>query len=233
MKAFLATSLLALAGACTPQSGTVGPQGPVGSTGPAGPAGLPGPQGLAGPAGATGPQGTQGPQGPQGATGPAGPMPTGCADGTIEQVFGTAGNMAGCDCKNAGCKIAARDAAGLCAPGWHVCDLSQWNTRRASTLSAKVRILRAQLVACGTGCGNDSLAASDDICKGYGCGVTGTKYSVFGAGPTLDDEDCGTSWNTGTSWGNVMRLKSNSASTAGKAQCLAEDPVAAGVLCCL
>lgn len=59
---------VALAMACKPQTGAVGPEGPAGPVGPAGPQGTPGPQG------APGPQGEPGPTGPAGAQGDAAPV---------------------------------------------------------------------------------------------------------------------------------------------------------------
>src|SRR5687768_12170868 len=139
--------VLALAG-CDEQ-GVV--QGPPGVSGPPGPQGEPGPPGVAGQPGLTGPQGPIGPQGSTGPVGPQGPkgdpgtlaIPIGSADGTVEQDWGT--SMKGCDCTGNSCKVAVREAGMLCAPGWHVCNLTEWNANRGASLSQQRRYLKAVL----------------------------------------------------------------------------------------
>lgn len=161
-------------------------------TGPQGPQGLPGPQGGVGP------------QGPPGPAGPAGPYASfnGCEDGTVEQAW--TANMVGCDWNLADggtLPLTARTAATLCSPSWHVCEVGEWNARRATTLSNANRYIRGQ-ISCNT-CNGDAFVANSaaDLCEFS----TGCNYSyVMYVSPSMQDIYC-PGWPAGINNGNVNR----------------------------
>ncbi len=126
--------------------------------------------------------------------------------------------MVGCDCEGTSCQTAVHDAAGLCAAGWHVCHLPDWNAWWSGQASNKNRYLIASEVAFCNGCSNDVLGDGSEICgpNGPACAA----WSAFFVGPAEDDVVCGTSWPTGLSNGNVSRSVWDGSSMN---DCLAHD----------
>jgi len=203
--------------------------GPKGDPGPAGPAGPDGPQGVQGMTGMTGPQGPQGPYA----------SPNGCNDGTVEQTW--TADMVGCDfsTRSDGGVIAlpVRNAAALCSAGWHVCDVTEWNARRSTTLSAVNRYVRGRINC--NGCPGDIVvdSTSADLCDHNPTGCV-SSYAFY-VSPTMQDAFC-SPWPAGVNAGNLNRPGgvNNADPNLAKSYCLSFSGVQSaavsvtGTMCC-
>ena len=200
-----------------------------------------GAQGDPGSPGPTGPQGEQGVPGTPGSQGPPGPVasPDGCDDGTVEQSWTE--DMVGCDYASysdgGAVTLPVRQAASVCAPGWHVCEVGEWNERRMAAASDANRYIRAR-ITCG-GCGGDQVAgsASADLCEFNGqTPACNTSYPFF-VGPTLQDAFC-PGWPAGNGAGNLGRIAgfANADPNIAKAMCLSSSGSGiveiVGTMCC-
>ena len=179
--------------------------------------------------GPPGPSGPEGPQGPQG-EGPPGPLPTGCTDATIEQQFTP--NMVGCDLPRFSdggvIVLPIRDAASLCAPGWHICELTEWNAGRFTTVSQVNRYVRVRMT-CVTCSGDVLLPGAVDLCDWNPTPCNQTW--VFFVGPVPQDIGCANTWPAGINNGNVGRAATYGAAgdaDTARAQCLTYSGQATG-----
>jgi hypothetical protein len=219
--------VLALIG-CTSSPGAPGAEGPRGPAGPAGPAGIAGPAGADGVAGPTGPAG--GPPvvvvtnagltgngttatplqvafGTSGSANTAArsdhvhaPDPAlGCSDGSNDQVFTT--TMVGCSGPGL-LNVPIRDAALLCAQGWHVCESAEWNAQRSTNFSNVNRWIKARM-NCASCTGDVIVNGATDLCEFNPTGCN-TSYGFF-VGPVVSDTGCGAAWPAGINNGRMSR----------------------------
>lgn len=85
------------------------------------------------------------------------PPASACADGSNDQIW-SSGKMVGCDCSSSPCT--AQAAKSLCAPGWRICNVTDWKANYANQDSDKVRFIAAVMRNC------DSVSACP-CQKGY------------------------------------------------------------------
>jgi hypothetical protein len=159
----------------------------------------------------------------------------GCADGTVDQAWPSSTAMVGCDAAghtDAGvAPLAIRFADTLCSHGWHVCELAEWNARRATTLSNQKRWLRASITCGSTACSGDVglEGMANDVCDLTNSTSCANNYAFY-VGPTPTDYMC-TNWPAGINNGNLGR---SAAFGNNKQACLATlDTTVVGVMCCL
>ncbi len=156
----------------------------------------------------------------------------GCANGVVGQTW-NASHMVGCDCTGSGCVTPVRDAERLCAPGWHVCTLSEWNTYRSTALSNANRYITAIIGSC-SGCNSDVLQTTPavDVCAPNLTTCNNAAFPYF-VGPSEIDYAC-VGWPTGVNNGNVARIAAYTNSTVtgvpptAKATCLADPGSSTG-----
>ena len=174
--------------------------------------------------------------GPRGLPGPV-LSPNGCHDGTVEQSWTE--DMVGCDSSarpdGGTLALPVRNAAALCSAGWHVCDVNEWGSRRAGTLSGANRYLRARMTC--SGCTGDVIVDSSaaELCENT-CGTTSYAFYVS---PTMQDVACNP-WQAGIDAGNLNRAAqtSNADVNVAKAMCIAFSGIQSGTvsitgtLCC-